>query len=83
MERSFYYPVPWSAVRKYKLLLDEKGIPYEIQSSTDLPVLEEGNLAIVFPSLPNRTYVWVRTLFSRDGYPYPDQAALRFHLLKR
>jgi hypothetical protein len=82
MERSFYYPVSWSSVREYKKLLDEKGIPYEIQSSTDLPVLEDGYLAIVFPSLPNRTYVWVRTLFSRDGYPYPDEATLFFHHIK-
>ena len=83
MERSFYYPVSWSNVHEYKRLLDEKEIPYEIQSSTDLPGLEEGSLAIVFPSLPNRIYVWVRTLFSGDGLPYPDPTSLRHIPLKR
>jgi hypothetical protein len=72
MERSFYYPVSWSEAHRYKLLLDERGVPYEILTPLDLSVLEEGMLAIVFPSIPLRLYAWVRTLFYRDGLRYPD-----------
>ncbi|MCM3079237.1 MULTISPECIES: hypothetical protein [Brevibacillus] len=72
MERSFYYPVSWSEAHRYKLLLDEEGVPYEILTPLDLPVLEEGMLAIVFPSIPLRLYASVRTLFYRDGLRYPD-----------
>lgn len=72
MERSFYYPVSWSEAHRYKLLLDEEGVPYEILTPLDLPVLEEGMLAIVFPSIPLRLYAWVRTLFYGDGLRYPD-----------
>ncbi|CAM3447491.1 hypothetical protein EDM52_01475 [Brevibacillus invocatus] len=72
MERSFYYPVSWSEAHRYKLLLDEEGVPYEILTPLDLPVLEEGMLAIVFPSIPLRLYASVRNLFYRDGLRYPD-----------
>ncbi|MDF2680638.1 MAG: hypothetical protein K0R47_1828 [Brevibacillus sp.] len=78
MERSFYYPVSWSEAHKYKLQLDQEGVPYEIQSPLDLPILEKGQLAIVFPSIPLRMYAWVRTLFYRDGLRYPDKYSLDF-----
>lgn len=80
MEKSFYYPVSWSDAHKYKLLLDEKGVPYEIQSPLDLPVLDDGMLAIVFPSIPLRSYAWVRNLFYRDGLRYPDSISLDFDI---
>ncbi|GED53754.1 hypothetical protein BBO01nite_29950 [Brevibacillus borstelensis] len=72
MEKSFYYPVSWLEAQQYKYQLDQEGIPYSIQSPLDLPELEEGKLAIVFPSIPLRVYVWVRSLFYRDGLRYPD-----------
>ncbi|USG68455.1 hypothetical protein NDK47_17430 [Brevibacillus ruminantium] len=72
MEKSFYYAVSWLDAQQYKDQLDQEGIPYIIQSPLDLPGLEEGKLAIVFPSVPLRLYVWVRTLFFSDGKRYPD-----------
>lgn len=83
MEKSFYYPVSWSEAQHYKTLLDLEGVPYEIQSPLDLPILEEGKLAIVFPSIPLRLYVWVRSLFYRDGLRYPDSFSMDFKLHRR
>jgi hypothetical protein len=77
MEKSFYYPVSWRDAQRYKTLLNAKGIPYLIQSPVDLPVLEDGELAIVFPSIPLRLYAWVRTQFVRDGLRYPDFSSRR------
>jgi hypothetical protein len=71
MEKSFYYAVSWSEAKQYKTILDEQGIPFAIQSPLDLDVLEQGKLAIVFPSIPLRHYAWIRTLFYRDGQRYP------------
>lgn len=82
MERSFYYPVSWSEAHRYKSVLDEEGLPYEVLSPLDLPVLEEGQVAIVFPSIPLRSYVRVRTLFASDGIGYPDPFAREIWLKK-
>lgn len=71
MEKSFYFIVSWGDARRYKSVLDEQGIPYVIQSPADLPVLEEGKLAIVFPSIPVRLYSQVRSLFTCNGLRYP------------
>jgi len=82
MERSFYYPVSWGEAHRYKSVLDEEGLPYEVLSPLDLPVLEEGQVAIVFPSIPLRSYVWVRNLFTRDGIGYPDPFAREIWIKK-
>jgi hypothetical protein len=71
VEKSFYFIVNWSEAQRYKAELDEKGIPYVIQSPADLPDLKDGKLAIVFPSIPNRLYTQVRSLFTCNGQPYP------------
>ncbi|GAA4701214.1 hypothetical protein [Brevibacillus fulvus] len=68
--KSFYYEVNWSDAKKYTDALHALEIPYTVETSIEIPTLPEGQLAIVFPSLPIRIYVKVRTLFGRDGNPY-------------
>lgn len=72
MDKSFYYVVTWSEAKTYKDALDENAIPYEIQTPLDLPSLDDGKLAIVFPTIPLRIYSKVRSLFFSDGLRYPS-----------
>jgi len=73
MEKSFYYIVAWHEAKAYKEALDEMGIPYLIESPADFPLLEEGNLAIVFPSIHVRLFAKVRELFTGNGQSYPSR----------
>ncbi len=71
MEKSFFYAVPWQEAKHYAEALQAIGVSYQIESPLDFPLIAEGHLAFVFPSLPIRLYAKVRVLFGQDGRRYP------------
>ncbi|MBO8163587.1 MAG: hypothetical protein H0Z34_07740 [Brevibacillus sp.] len=70
MEKSIYFVVPWADARKYTDALKALEIPHLIETPEEIPTLEPGQLAFVFPSLPIRIYAKVRLLFGATGEPY-------------
>ncbi|UFJ40701.1 hypothetical protein LOK74_22340 [Brevibacillus humidisoli] len=70
LKKSFYFVVAWHDAKKYTDALRALDIPYVIETPEEIPSLQEGELAFVFPNLPIRIYVKVRMLFGTTGEPY-------------
>lgn len=70
-EKSFYYITSWDDAATYTRALEAMEIPHSIESPGGILPLQPGELAIVFPHLPVRTYSKVRELFGGDGERYP------------
>ncbi|MGG1531476.1 hypothetical protein [Brevibacillus agri] len=71
MEKSFYYPVPWSEVSYLRDALVSMEIPFLIEQDDRLE-LAAGEIAFVFPDLPIRQYRHVFELFGNAGRRYPS-----------
>mgnify|MGYP007126066175 CR=1 FL=1 len=70
MEKSFYYPVPWSEVSYLREALTSLEIPFVIEQ-VDYLDLAAGQVAFVFPDMPVRLYRHVFELFGNAGLRYP------------
>lgn len=70
MEKSLYFVVSWADAKQYSDALKKLDIDYAIETPEEIPNLAHGELAFVFPSLPIRIYVKIKTLFSQHGERY-------------
>ncbi|MGN7472458.1 MULTISPECIES: hypothetical protein [Brevibacillus] len=71
MEKSFYYPVPWSEVSYLREALAALEIPFVLEQDDRLE-LAAGEIAFVFPDLPIRQYRHVFELLGNAGRRYPS-----------
>ncbi|WP_024983292.1 hypothetical protein [Brevibacillus borstelensis] len=71
MEKSFYYPVPWSEVSYLREALAVMDIPFVIEQDDRLE-LNPGEVAFVFPDMQVRLYRHVFELFGNAGRRYPS-----------
>ncbi|WP_425622585.1 hypothetical protein ACPT9H_18865 [Brevibacillus borstelensis] len=71
MEKSFYYPVPWSEVGYLREALTSLVIPFVIEQ-VDCLDLAAGQVAFVFPDMHVRLYRHVYELFGTAGRRYPS-----------
>lgn len=70
-EKSFYFVANWDDASVYTKALETMNIPHAIESPGNGLPIREGELAIVFPNVPVRTYASIRELFGTDGERYP------------
>lgn len=70
LEKSLYFVVNWSDAKNFTDALRALDIPFVIETPSEIPSLQPGQLAFVFPSLPVRIYAKIRTLFGAAGEPY-------------
>ncbi|MET3288814.1 UNVERIFIED_CONTAM: hypothetical protein ABID98_001384 [Brevibacillus sp. OAP136] len=72
--KSFYFTVPWDEVHYLKETLSTMEMPFAIEQK-DAIVLEEGQVAFVFPPVSARHYQHLRELFGEEGKLYPEETS--------
>ena len=70
-DKSFYYVSSWDDATVYTRALESMGIPHAVEAPRNGLPINEGELAIVFPSMSSRNYHAVRELFGSPGTLYP------------